>query len=156
MWSHKIFPCPFFSLPSKKQLRTCSVLKKKSLLWRVVVCERRKLRMSQFEQWKNIKFCQKWDKYSSETFQMIRQSYSKKALALAMCFKWHKHLDVLHRRETVWKMMSIPVSQEWSELNSRSKKLQRWCLHIVYKIYGHVCSVIFFITFSLRYLVTAQ
>jgi protein-arginine kinase activator protein McsA len=30
--------------------------------------------------------------------------------------------NVLHRGERVWKMMSILVGQEWSELNSGSKK----------------------------------
>jgi hypothetical protein len=35
-------------------------------------------------------------------------------------FKLHKHLD---RGETVWKMMSILVSQEESEVKSRFKKL---------------------------------
>jgi hypothetical protein len=31
----------------------------------------------------------------------------------------------LHRGDTPWRMMRIPVGQERSELNSRSKKLQR-------------------------------
>jgi hypothetical protein len=79
--------------------------------------------MSQFEQQENIKFCQKLGKSASEMFQMIKQVYGEEALGCSTVFKWHKHL---HRGETVWKMMSIPVGQEWSELNSRSKKLQCW------------------------------
>jgi hypothetical protein len=30
MWSHAMVLCPFFSCPSKKQLRVCGVLKKKA------------------------------------------------------------------------------------------------------------------------------
>jgi hypothetical protein len=45
--------------------------------------------MSQFEQWKN-KFCQKMRQIQYETFQMIRQSYCKKAFGSSAVFKWHK------------------------------------------------------------------
>jgi hypothetical protein len=36
--------------------------------------------MSQFEQWANIKFCQKLGKSASKTFQMIEQAFGKEAL----------------------------------------------------------------------------
>jgi hypothetical protein len=48
---------------------------------------------------------------------------AKKPWALMLCLS---DTNVLHRGETVWKMMSIQVGQERSELNSRSKKLQHW------------------------------
>jgi hypothetical protein len=64
---------------------------RKSLLWRVVVCEQWKLGMSQFEQWENAKFCQKSGKSGSKTFQMIKQTYDEEALVLSTVFKWQKH-----------------------------------------------------------------
>lgn len=46
--------------------------------------------MSQFEQWENVSFCQKLGKSARETFQMIKQAYSKEALGHSAVFKWHK------------------------------------------------------------------
>jgi hypothetical protein len=46
--------------------------------------------MSQFEQWENVKFCQKLGRSASETFQMIRQVYGEEALDCSAVFKWHK------------------------------------------------------------------
>jgi hypothetical protein len=45
-WSHETVPCPFFSSPSKKQLRACGVFRNKVN----VVKQRWKSRMSQFAQ----------------------------------------------------------------------------------------------------------
>jgi hypothetical protein len=45
--------------------------------------------MSQFEQWENVKFCQKLGKSASETFHMIKQTYGE-ALGCSAVFKWHK------------------------------------------------------------------
>jgi hypothetical protein len=69
--------CPFFSRPGKKQLHVCGVFRKN-----VTVCKQRKSRMSQFEQWENVKFCQKLGKSTSETFQMIKQAYDEEAVGL--------------------------------------------------------------------------
>jgi hypothetical protein len=46
--------------------------------------------MSQFEQRADFKFCQKFGKSASETFQMIKQAYGKEALGHSAVFKWHK------------------------------------------------------------------
>jgi hypothetical protein len=46
--------------------------------------------MSQFEQRENVKFCQKLRKSTNETFQMIKQVYSEKALGCSAVLKWHK------------------------------------------------------------------
>jgi hypothetical protein len=35
--------------------------------------------MLQFEQWENVKFCQKLCKSASKTFQMIKQAYGEQA-----------------------------------------------------------------------------
>jgi hypothetical protein len=67
--------------------------------------------MLQFEQWENVSFCQKLGKSASETFQMIKQAHGKEALGRSA------GTNVLHRGEMVWKMVSIPVGREWSELN---------------------------------------
>jgi hypothetical protein len=79
--------------------------------------------MSQFEQWENIKFCQKFGKSPSKMFQMIKQAYGEEALCHSAVFKWHKRFaqgtDSLEDDEHT-------VGQEQSEVNSRSKKLQRW------------------------------
>jgi hypothetical protein len=55
--------------------------------------------MSQFEQWENIKFCQKLCKSPSETFQMIKLAYSKEALGRSSVFKWHKYSAQFHSLE---------------------------------------------------------
>jgi hypothetical protein len=47
--------------------------------------------MLQFEQWADVKFCQKLGKSASETFQMIKQAYGEEALGYGAVFKWHKH-----------------------------------------------------------------
>jgi hypothetical protein len=46
--------------------------------------------MSQFEQWANIKFCQKLGKSASETFQMIKHAYGIEVLGHSAVFKWRK------------------------------------------------------------------
>jgi hypothetical protein len=46
--------------------------------------------MLQFEQWENVKFCQKLGKSTSETYQMIKQVYSEEALGHSAVFKWYK------------------------------------------------------------------
>jgi hypothetical protein len=46
--------------------------------------------MSQFEQWEDIKFCQKSGESNSEMFQMIKQAYGEEALGRSAVFKWHK------------------------------------------------------------------
>jgi hypothetical protein len=76
--------------------------------------------MLQFEQWENVRFCQKLGKPASKTFQMIKQAYGKETLGRSALFMWQKRFM---QGETVWKMMSIPVGQEQSELKSRPKKL---------------------------------
>jgi hypothetical protein len=81
--------------------------------------------MLQFEQWANIKLCQKLRKSNSETFQMIKKAYGEEALGQMLFLSG---TNVLHMGETVWKMTSLLVGQEQSELNSRSKKLQSWCM----------------------------
>jgi hypothetical protein len=70
---------------------------RKSLLCRVVVCEQQKLRMWQFEQQENVKFCQKLGKSTSETFQMIKQVYDKEALGCSAVFKWQKRFCTRER-----------------------------------------------------------
>jgi hypothetical protein len=55
-----------------------------------VVCERRKSRMSQSEQRKNVKCCQNLGKSASKTFQMIKQAYGEEALGRNAVLKWHK------------------------------------------------------------------
>jgi hypothetical protein len=67
-----------------------------------------------------FQFLPKLGKSLSEMFQMIKEAYSRSAV-----FKKHR---LLHKVETVWKMRSIAVSEEWLEINSRSKKLQLWCV----------------------------
>jgi hypothetical protein len=47
--------------------------------------------MLQFEQWANIKLCQKLGKSKSETFQMIKKAYSEEALGHNAVFKWHRY-----------------------------------------------------------------
>jgi hypothetical protein len=42
--------------------------------------------MSQFEQQKNIKFCQKLGKSARKTFQMTKQAYGKEALGHSAVF----------------------------------------------------------------------
>jgi hypothetical protein len=56
-----------------------------------VVCGQQKFRMSQFEQWEHLKFCQKLGRSTSETFQMIKQAYSEETLSHSAVFKWYKH-----------------------------------------------------------------
>jgi hypothetical protein len=46
--------------------------------------------MSQFEQWKIIKFYQKLGKSASKMLQMIKQAYCEEALCHSAVFKWHK------------------------------------------------------------------
>jgi hypothetical protein len=46
--------------------------------------------MSQFEKQENIKFCQKFGKYTNEMFQMMKQAYGEEALGHSAVFKWHK------------------------------------------------------------------
>jgi hypothetical protein len=46
--------------------------------------------MSQFEQWADVKFCQKLGKSASETFQMNKQAYGEEALGRSAMFKYHK------------------------------------------------------------------
>jgi hypothetical protein len=60
----------------------------------VVVSEMKKLRMSQFVQWENVKF---YRKSPSKTFQMIKQAYGKEALGCSAEFKWHKNCQ--HRTQ---------------------------------------------------------
>jgi hypothetical protein len=62
----------------------------------------------------NFKFCQKLSKSAIEMFQKIKQAYSREALGHSAMLSG---TNISHREETVWKMMSIPVSQKWSELN---------------------------------------
>jgi hypothetical protein len=60
---------------------------RKPLLCTAVVCEKRKSRMSQFEQQKIVNFCQKLGKSASETFQMNKQAYGEVALGRSAAFK---------------------------------------------------------------------
>jgi hypothetical protein len=71
--------------------------------------------MAQFEQWANVKFCQKLGRSASETFQMIKQAYTEEALGCSAVFKWHK---CFAQGRDSW-----TVINEWSELDSKSKKL---------------------------------
>jgi hypothetical protein len=50
--------------------------------------------MSQFEQWENVKFCQKLGKSASEAFQMIKQAYGEEAWAAVLCLSGTKILLV--------------------------------------------------------------
>jgi hypothetical protein len=47
--------------------------------------------MSQFSQRGKVNFCQKLDKPTSETFQIIKQEYGEEALVRSPVFKWHKY-----------------------------------------------------------------
>jgi hypothetical protein len=69
---------------------------------------RQKSRMSQFEQWENIKFYQKLGKSTSKMFHIIKQAYGKEALGHSAVLSG---TNVLHfaQGKTVWKM-SILVS----------------------------------------------
>jgi hypothetical protein len=49
--------------------------------------------MSQFEQWENVKFCQKLGQSNSKMFQMIMQAYGEEALSHSAVFKWNKHFE---------------------------------------------------------------
>jgi hypothetical protein len=49
--------------------------------------------MLQFEQWENVKFCQKLGKSASIRFQMIKQGYGEEALGCSAVFKWHKRFE---------------------------------------------------------------
>jgi hypothetical protein len=46
--------------------------------------------MLQFQQWANVKFCQKLGISASKPFQMIKQAYGEEALGRSAVFKWHK------------------------------------------------------------------
>jgi hypothetical protein len=70
----------------------------------------------------NEKIYKKLCKFTNEMFQMIKELYDKEALSIVLCLSG---TNALHKVDRVWRMMSIPVVQDWSELNSRSKKLQR-------------------------------
>jgi hypothetical protein len=75
--SHNMVPCSFFSCPSKQKLHACSVSERK----RVTVVKGSCLRVVEI---KNVaKFCQKWGKSASKTFQIIKQVYSKEAWDLS-------------------------------------------------------------------------
>jgi hypothetical protein len=52
-------PCPFFSRPSKKQLRACCVFRKNVIVVKGSFLLAAKSRKSQFEQRENVNFCQK-------------------------------------------------------------------------------------------------
>jgi hypothetical protein len=70
--------------------------------------------MSSFEQWENIKFCQKLSKSASETLQMIKQTYGKEALSSSAVFKWHKRFaqgrdSSEYHEHTGWPRMVITV-----------------------------------------------
>jgi hypothetical protein len=88
--------------------------------------------MSQFEQQENVKFCQKLGKSSSETFQMVKQAYSKEALGRSAVFKWHKRFaqgrDSLEDHEHTSQPRMVRT-----EL--RSKELQLWCVPTTPKRY---------------------
>jgi hypothetical protein len=105
-----------------------------------------------FKQWENIKCCQKLGKSDSILFQTMvkkprdtvlcyvaqtfctRQSDSLedehtgglRSLGTQCCVMWRKRFA--QGRATVWKMISILVDRELSEQNSRSNKLQFWCM----------------------------
>jgi hypothetical protein len=68
--------------------------------------------MLQFEQWENVKFCQKLGKSASKMYQMMKQAYIEDALGHSAEFKWHKHF--VQGREDL-------EDDELSELISRSK-----------------------------------
>jgi hypothetical protein len=51
------------------------------------------IRMLQFEQQENVKFCQKLGTSASETFQVIKQVCGKEALGHSAVFKWHKRFS---------------------------------------------------------------
>jgi hypothetical protein len=56
---HEMVPCPFFSRPREKQLRTCCVFRKNAVVVKGSFLRAAKLIMSQFEQRENVNFCQK-------------------------------------------------------------------------------------------------
>jgi hypothetical protein len=53
---------------------------------------------------------------------MIKQAYGKEALGHSVVFKWHKCFA--QGRDS----LEDDEHTGWHELNSRSKKLQRWCV----------------------------
>jgi uncharacterized Fe-S cluster-containing radical SAM superfamily enzyme len=111
-------------LSSQQEAVACAEYSEgKSLLGRAVVCEWQKSRMLQLGYRENVKFCQMLGKYASKTFQTIKLVYDEEALGCGAVFKG---TNILQRGETICMMMSILVSQERSEFNSRSKKLQHW------------------------------
>jgi hypothetical protein len=82
-----------------------------------------------FEQRENVKFCQKLDKSSSETFQMMKQAYGEEALGRSAVFKWHKRFI---QGETIWKMTSIRSAKNgtflklsFSSVSSRYTNISR-------------------------------
>jgi hypothetical protein len=76
--------------------------------------------MSQFEQWENVKFCQKLGKSDSETFQMMKQAYGEKALGHSAVIKWHKHFaqgrDILEDDEHTSQPRTVRTELKIQEL----------------------------------------
>jgi hypothetical protein len=118
--------CLFFTHPSKKQFHMYGIFVKKVTVVPASSGNRECRRLSNG---KNIKFSQKLGKSTSKTFQMFKQAFGEEALVLSAVFKWHKSFA---HGERAWKM-NVLVSQECSELNSRSKKLQCWCMSTTLK-----------------------
>jgi hypothetical protein len=67
--------------------------------------------------------CQNLGISAGETLLVIKQAHGKEALSHSLCVSG---TNVLHRGETVWKMVIKPVGQKRREQNSRLKTLIRW------------------------------
>jgi hypothetical protein len=60
--------------------------------------------MLRFEPWENTNFCQKFGKSASEMFKVIKQAYGEEAFSHSAELSG---INILHRAQAVWKMMSI-------------------------------------------------
>jgi hypothetical protein len=114
--SHEVVPCPFFSLPSKKQLRSCGLFRKK-----VTVVKSSCLRAAEIENvtvWakdKNVNFCLKLGKSASRTFQMIKQAYGEDAAGHSAVFIVAQKFCAGERQFGWWAYRSARYGQDWTQ-----------------------------------------
>jgi hypothetical protein len=90
--------------------------------------------VSQFEQWENVKFCQKLGKTNSKMFQMIKQPYGKEALDPSSVFKWQKHFaqggDSLEDNEDSGQPRMVRTELKTQEV---TKLVHATCSQMVYE-----------------------
>jgi hypothetical protein len=113
-------PCPFFSRPSKKQLRVCGVFRKKVTVVKGSCLGAVEIENLAVRAWKNVKFCQKLGKSASKMFQVIKQAYSEEAIGCSAVFKWHKHFaqgrDTLETYEHIGRPRTVRTELKVQEV----------------------------------------